>query len=303
MTEAPAGARMPAGTSPHSAAVPAPPTRRARLWHRLAAMPLLTKVALGVGIAWIAVLILAPLIAPYNPLALGPSPLTAPSGHHLLGTDELGRDVLSRVMWGARVSIPYSMLMVAASVTVGAVLGCVAGYCGGWVDEVIMRLADFVFAFPTIILAMAIAAALGPSLRNAVIAIVVVTWPTYARVVRSLVLPAMHADFILSARLLGASSFRAMAVDVVPNIIGPVLVIGTLGLGSAMLFLAGLSFLGLGSQPPTPEWGSMISDATQYYEFWWLPLFPGIAIASTVLAVNILGEYLRNFWDPRQVAR
>jgi peptide/nickel transport system permease protein len=193
--------------------------------------------------------------------------------------------------------------MVAISVMVGALFGGVAGYFGGWVDEAIMRVADFVFALPTIILAMAIAAALGPSLRNAVIAIVVVTWPTYARVVRSLVLSAMQSDFVSAARLLGPSSMRALVVDVLPNVIAPLLVYTTLGLGEAMLVLAGLSFLGLGAQPPMAEWGSMVSNATQYYDRWWLALFPGLAIVSVVYSLNILGDRLRDVLDPQLVSR
>ena len=204
-------------------------------------------------------------------------------------------------MWGARVTIPYSVLVVVLSVAIGLVFGGVAGYFGGWLDEVIMRVVDFVFAFPSIILAMAIAAALGPNLRNAVIAIVVVSWPTYARVVRSLVISAMHSDFVMAARLLGPSSIRAMWVDVLPNVLGPMVVYATLGLGDAMLTLAGLSFLGLGSQPPTAEWGSMISEAEQYYDHWWLALFPGLAIVSVVFALNILGDRLRDLLDPRLV--
>jgi peptide/nickel transport system permease protein len=263
----------------------------------------LSLLAMGLVASWAIIAIFGPLVAPYDPLAQGSAFLAGPSSGHLFGTDELGRDVLSRVIWGARVSIPYSVLMVASSVGVGAVSGGVAGYFGGWVDEVIMRVADFVFAFPTIILAMAITAALGPDLKNAVIAVVVVSWPTYARVVRSLVLSAMHSDYVLVARLLGHSSVRTMAVDVLPNVAGPMLVFATLGLGNAMLFLAGLSFLGLGSQPPAAEWGSMISEATQYYNGWWLALFPGLAIVSVVLALNVLGDRLRNIWDPRQISR
>jgi len=259
-------------------------------------------IALTVSLAWVLVAILAPVIAPADPLGQSSSMLSSPSSLHLLGTDELGRDVLSRVIWGARVSIPYSVLMVAFSVVIGALVGGIAGYFGSWLDELIMRIADFVFAFPTIILAMAIAAALGPSLNNAVIAIVLVTWPTYARVVRSLVLAAMHSDYVSAARLFGASSLKAMAVEVLPNVAGPLVVFATLGLGNAMLFLAGLSFLGLGSQPPTAEWGSMISDATQYYDKWWLALFPGLAVVSVVLSLNILGDRLRDYLDPRQTS-
>jgi peptide/nickel transport system permease protein len=272
-------------------------------WSSLKSTPMLSWIAGGIVVGWGLLALIGPLVAPYDPLALGPATLSSPSSHHLLGTDVLGRDIFSRIIWGARVSIPYTILVVALSVTIGAILGGLAGYFGGWVDELVMRGADFVFAFPTIVLALAIGAALGPDIRNAVIAIVAVTWPIYARVVRSLVLPAMHSDYVLAARLLGRSSGRVMLFDVLPNVAGPILVFATLGLGNAMLFLAGLSFLGLGSQPPTAEWGSMVSDATQYYNRWWLGLFPGLAIVSVVLAINILGDRLRDILDPRQIVR
>lgn len=278
-------------------------TSAARWWPSFGPNSALTALSAAVVGLWLVIAIIGPLISPYDPLKLSGTILAAPNQAHLFGTDVVGRDVLSRVVWGARVSIPYSALVVAISVAVGTVVGGVAGYFGGWVDELVMRLVDFVFAFPAIILAMAVAAALGPGLRNAVLAIVLVTWPTYARVVRSLVLSAMHSDFILAARLLGASSVKAMFVDILPNIAGPLLVFATLGLGNAMLFLAGLSFLGLGEQPPAAEWGSMVSEATTYYDRWWLALFPGLAIVSVVLALNILGNTLRDIWDPRGGSR
>jgi peptide/nickel transport system permease protein len=167
------------------------------------------------------------------------------------------------------------------------------------VDEVVMRATDLVFAFPTIILAMAVTAALGPSLKNAVLAVLVVFWPSYARVVRGLVQSLGQADYVSATRLLGASSFRALVVDVLPNVAGPVLVLATLDLGNAVLLLAGLSFLGLGAQPPTPEWGSMVNTGTQYFQRWWMGTFPGFAILSVVLAFNFLGDSLRDALDPR----
>lgn len=270
-----------------------------RWWRTLKSTPAVALVALGIVVAWTLVCLVGPQIAPFDPLRLSGATLVAPGLHHLFGTDELGRDYFSRVIWGARVTIPYSVLVVILSVAVGMVIGGVAGYFGGWIDGVLMRVVDFFFAFPAIILAMVIAAALGPSIQNAVIAIVVVSWPTYARVVRSLVLSAMHSDFVMVARLLGPSTIRAMAVDVLPNVLGPMVVYATLGLGDAMLTLAGLSFLGLGAQAPTAEWGSMISGAEQYYDKWWLALFPGLAIVSVVFALNILGDRLRDVLDPR----
>ena len=240
-----------------------------------------------------------PFIAPYDPLGQTARLFAEPNSAHLFGTDELGRDVLSRVLWGARLSLPLAFFLVAMAVTIGGVLGGVAGYFGGWLDEVVMRATDLVFAFPTIILAMAVTAALGPSLRNAVFAVVIVFWPSYARVVRGLVMSLTEADYVNASRLLGASSRRALMVDVLPNVAGPVLVLATLDLGNAILLLAGLSFLGLGAQPPTPEWGSMVNIGSQFFERWWMGTFPGLAILSVVLAFNFLGDSLRDALDPR----
>jgi peptide/nickel transport system permease protein len=259
----------------------------------------LAIVGMSLAAAWIFVAIFAPLIAPYDPLAQTSQLFAEPSAAHLFGTDELGRDVFSRVLWGARLSLPLAFFLVAAAVVIGGVLGGIAGYFGGWVDEVVMRATDLVFAFPTIILAMAVTAALGPSLRNAVLAVVVVFWPSYARVVRGLVMSLGQSDYVNATRLLGASSRRALAVDVLPNVAGPVLVLATLDLGNAVLLLAGLSFLGLGAQPPTPEWGSMVNTGTQYFQRWWMGTFPGFAILSAVLAFNFLGDSLRDALDPR----
>jgi ABC-type dipeptide/oligopeptide/nickel transport system permease subunit len=249
--------------------------------------------------AWILVAIFVPLIAPYDPLAQTSLLTHAPSPAHLFGTDELGRDVLSRVLWGSRLSLPIAFLLVVAAVVVGAALGGLAGYFGGWVDEAVMRATDLFFAFPTIILAMAVTAALGPSLPHAVLAVLIVFWPSYARVVRGLVMSLKQSDYVSATRLLGASSLRALVVDVLPNVAGPVLVLATLDLGNAVLLLAGLSFLGLGAQPGPAEWGSMVNTGSQYFEFWWMGTFPGFAILSVVLAFNFLGDSLRDGLDPR----
>jgi len=254
---------------------------------------------LALGGAWILLAIFVPLVAPYDPLAQSAQLFLGPSPSHLFGTDELGRDVFSRVLWASRLSLPLAFFLVAMAVAIGGVLGGLAGYFGGWVDEVVMRATDLVFAFPTIILAMAVTAALGPSLRNAVLAVLVVFWPAYARVVRGLVLSLGEADYVSASRLLGASSRRALLVDVLPNVAGPVLVLATLDLGNAVLLLAGLSFLGLGAQPPAPEWGSMVNTGTQYFQRWWMGTFPGFAILSVVLAFNFLGDSLRDALDPR----
>jgi len=250
-------------------------------------------------LGWIAIATLGPIIAPYGALAQSSAILNAPSKLHLFGTDELGRDEFSRVIIAARISIPFPVLTIAVAVPIGVTLGGIAGYFGGWIDELIMRCVDLVFAFPQIVLAMAIAAAIGPGLKGSLIALVAVAWPNYARLARSMVITALNSDYVLGARLLGRSAVRTMAVDVLPNVIGPIAVFATVGIGQTMLTLAGLSFLGLGVQPPQAEWGSMISDAAAYYNYWWLALFPGLAIASVVFSLNILGDHLRDVLDPR----
>jgi peptide/nickel transport system permease protein len=259
----------------------------------------------GVGIAclWIVVAIFAPLIAPHDPLAQTFTPAQPPSLSHLFGTDELGRDVFSRVVYGARISPPIALLLVGLAAILGGVLGGVAGYFRGIVDGTLMRVVDLFFAFPAIILAMVVAAVLGRGLRNAALAIVVVAWPSYARVVRGLVLSVGDSEFVQSARLLGAPARRALFRDVLPNVAGPVLVLATLDLANAILLLSGLSFLGLGAQPPQAEWGSMVATGTQYFQWWWMGTFPGLAIFSVVLAFNFLGDSLRDVLDPQTAWR
>jgi ABC-type dipeptide/oligopeptide/nickel transport system permease subunit len=259
----------------------------------------LAVVGLTIIGSWAVIALFAPLIAPQNPLLQKFAILSAPSGAHWFGTDELGRDVFSRVLFGARITLPLAVILVIAAMIIGAVLGGIAGFFGGWVDNVIMRLADLVFAFPGIILALAIAAALGASLRNAVIAVIVVSWPSYARLVRSLVLSARSAQYVIASRLLGSSSSRVLFVDVRPNAAGPVLVLAALDIGNAVLLLSGLSFLGLGAQPPTAEWGAMVAEGAQNFNDWWVGMFPGLAILTVVLAFNFIGDTLRDMLDPR----
>jgi len=263
----------------------------------------LAAIGAVVALAWVFIAIFAPLIAPADPLSQAFPPSQAPSLHHLFGTDELGRDVLSRVIYGSRVSIPIALLLVVLAATIGGILGGVAGYFRGIADGGIMRGADLVFAFPAIILAMVVAAVLGRGLQNAALAIVVVAWPSYARVVRGLVLSVGESEYVQSARLLGAPARRTLFRDVLPNVAGPVLVLATLDLANAILLLAGLSFLGLGAQPPQAEWGSMVADGTQYFQWWWMGTFPGLAIFTVVLAFNFLGDSLRDIFDPRTAWR
>jgi ABC-type dipeptide/oligopeptide/nickel transport system permease subunit len=276
-------------------AIPAPAAvgRVRPVWRR----PLAIAGAVIAGI-WLVVAIFAPLIAPYDPLAQTFTSLQSPSLDHPFGTDELGRDVLSRVIYGARVSIPLAILLVVLAATIGGVLGALAGYFRGLADGAVMRVTDLVFAFPAIILAMVVTAVLGRGLRNAVLAIVIVAWPAYARVVRGLVLSIGDSEYVQSARLLGVSSRKTLFRDVLPNVAGPVLVLATLDLGTAILLLSGLSFLGLGAQPPEAEWGSMVATGTQYFQQWWIGTFPGLAIFTAVVAFNFLGDSLRDFFDP-----
>jgi peptide/nickel transport system permease protein len=286
------------------APVPAAPIRL-RAWQRRGplANPAwrhpLAIAGLVIAAAWILIAIFAPLIAPHDPLAQSAASFVTPGRDHFFGTDELGRDVFSRVLFGARLSIPLALLLVSLALAIGGTLGAVAGYFGGVVDAFVMRAADLVFAFPAIILAMVVTAALGPSLKNAVLALVIVSWPSYARVVRGLVLSVGQAEYVASARLLGASARRALVRDVLPNVFGPVLVLATLDLGNAVLLLSGLSFLGLGAQPPQPEWGAGVAEGTAYFQYWWIGTFPGLAIFTVVLAFNFLGDSLRDALDPQ----
>jgi peptide/nickel transport system permease protein len=259
-------------------------------------------IGLAVLALWLLAAALASLIAPHTPNAPTVNELAPPSAAHWFGTDELGRDVLSRVIYGARVSLPLALLLVALASAIGSLIGAVAGLAGGAVDSLIMRTTDMFFAFPGIVLTMAVAAALGPSLRNAVLAVVVVSWPAYARVVRGLLLSIRATNYITISRLLGTPTLQILARDVLPNIVGPIVVLAALDVGSAVLLLAGLSYLGLGAQPPTAEWGAMVAGGSQYFSNWWMALFPGVAIASVVLAANLIGDALRDYFDPTTVA-
>ena len=277
--------------------------RRLRLHVPAAWRQPLAVAGVVIAAAWIVIAIFAPLVAPHDPLAQGFVPNHGPSATNWFGTDELGRDVFSRVLYGARVSLPIAILLVVLAATIGGLVGAVAGYFRGVLDGVLMRATDLVFAFPPIILAMVVAAVLGRGLFNAALAIVVVAWPSYARVVRGLVLSVGESEYVQSARLLGATSRRTLVRDVLPNVAGPVFVLATVDLANAILLLSGLSFLGLGAQPPNAEWGSMVAEGTQYFQWWWIGTFPGLAIFTVVLAFNFIGDSLRDLFDPRTVRR
>ncbi len=271
--------------------------RRRRLpaaWRRPLAI-----VGSAILLFWILAIAFVGVLPLPDPLHQTSAALQAPSAAHLFGTDVLGRDVLSRTLWAAQVSLPLAVVLVAGSLVVGSLLGAIAGYVGGVVDEVIMRVADLVFAFPTIILAMVVAAALGPSLTNAVVALLFVNWPNYARVMRSLVLGARGQEYVIAGRLLGNGPFTSLGKDVLPNVSAPMLVLATLDFGNQILLLSGLSFLGLGATPPQAEWGLMVSDGVQNFSDWWLATFPGLAIFSVVVAFNFIGDTLRDALDPR----
>ena len=245
--------------------------------------------------------LLAPLLAPYDPLDQQLlTRLKPPSFAHLLGTDQLGRDIFSRMLFGARISLTIGLVVVGSAGAFGTLVGLLAGYAGGWVDEILMRLTDIFFAFPPLILAMAIAGALGPSLNNAMIAIAVVTWPVYARLVRGQVLSLRQREFIVAARSIGAATPRILWRHLLPNTLAPILVQASFDMGGAILSAAGLSFIGFGAQPPTPEWGVMISEGRKFITTQpWLSLFPGLAILLTVAAFNLIGDGVRDLLDPR----
>ncbi|MGO3885279.1 MAG: ABC transporter permease [Mycetocola sp.] len=275
---------------------PSPVKRRFRIGRQWRAP--LGIVGAVVALAWIIVACTAQWWVPYDPIAQVLPRLQPPSPEAILGTDSVGRDVFSRLMYGAGVTIPLALLLVGCSIVLGTLVGALAGYFGRWVDETLMRITDLVMAFPTVILAMVIAASLGPSLFNAVIAAIVVSWPQYARVSRSIVLSLRNQNYVVASRLLGYSPARSLWTDILPNVAGPILVLASLDIGTAILLLSGLSFLGLGAQPPTAEWGSMISAAMDNFDAWWIGVFPGVAILTVVMAFNFIGDTLRDAFDP-----
>lgn len=257
-------------------------------------------IGLAILAFWITIAVFAPWIAPYNPLELGAQGRAAPSGEHLLGTDRLGRDVLSRIMYGARISLLMGTLSVAIGLTFGSSIGLIAGYVGGRLEAVLMRFIDALLAFPGILLALVVIAALGPSLVNVMIAVGISTIPEYARLARATTLSVKERPYVEAARAYGSRNARVIVRHVLPNIAGSIIVLSTLQVGTAILVGSGLSFLGMGAQPPTPEWGLMTAVGRDYLDrAWWISTFPGMAILTTVIAFNLLGDGLREAFDPQ----
>jgi peptide/nickel transport system permease protein len=248
--------------------------------------------------------IFGPVLAPYDPYVQNlENRLEPPSGGNILGTDEFGRDVLSRVLHGTRISLCIGLVSVGIGVLVGGALGLVTGYRGGWMDQLGMRAVDILLAFPSVLLAVIVVAALGPSLRHAMIAVGIVSIPQYARLVRASVLSLRSCAFVEAERALGSTETKIILRTIVPHCVAPVLVQASLGLATAILDAAGLSFLGLGAQPPLPEWGAMLGAGREYVVHApWVLLAPGIAILATVLGFNLLGDGLRDALDPRLAA-
>ncbi len=227
--------------------------------------------------------------------------IMAPDAAHMCGTDKMGRDIYSRVLYGARISLVSTFILVALVFVIGTALGVVSGYFGGWVDAVIMRIADMMIAFPGLVLAIAVAGMLGASMRNAIIAIALVTWPKYARMARSLVLKIRHTDFVYAAIVTGSSTWRMLWKYMLPNTITTLVITAATDIGGMMMELSALSFLGFGAQPPTPEWGAMLNEGRDFMQSApWMMIYPGFAIFITVVVFNMLGDNLRDILDPRE---
>jgi len=279
--------------------MPARPERRADPWRALRTRPLATSGA-AILLIWLIVILAGPRIATHDPLQQSLADrLSPPSREYLFGTDKLGRDLFSRVIYAARVSIPVGVMVIALAAAVGTTLGALAGFAGGAIDEALMRVTDVFLAFPPIILALAIAAALGPDLKNAMLALVAVWWPSYARMMRGVTLSIKQQEYVLASVAMGAGQGRILLRTILPNAVMPLLVLATVDIGGGVTAAAALSYLGLGVQPPTPEWGALVSDGAEALDQWWLATFPGLAILTVVLAFNLVGDAVQDFLDPR----
>ena len=247
-------------------------------------------------LGWILAAILAPVIAPYDPITQG---LKAPSALHWFGTDNFGRDIFSRVIYGGRYSLLAGCLSVTIAGVIGTLYGALAGYVGGWIDNVMMRFSEMILSFPSLILAMIINAVMGSNLFNTMFALVIVSWPTYARLMRSVVLSVKENEYVTASEALGASKLRILMFDIIPNSVSSVLIMATTDIGNKILMFSTLSFLGLGSAPPTPEWGMMVSDGVDYFNKFWVAGFPGLAIFTMAVGANFIGDGLRDLLDPK----
>lgn len=270
-----------------------------KLWNKVKTRPGMI-VGLIVLIIFVVVAVFAPWIAPMDPNEISSARRAAPSSEYWLGTDELGRDILSRVIYGAQVSLRVGLVAIGIALTIGSILGMIAGLAGGWIDSLIMRLTDIMLAFPGILLAIAIVAVLGPSLFNVMIAVGIESIPAYIRTARGSTLSVKEMEYVTAARTSGSSTVRIIARQIMPNVAGPLIVLATIGVAGSILSAAGLSYLGLGAQPPTAEWGAMLSSARNFVrDAWWIATFPGAAIMLVVLALNLVGDGLRDVLDPR----
>ena len=287
-------------TAPADGQAPTKARARRSAWRTLRRNPIAMVALVGFLLLVLAV-IMAPVITPIPPNAHDYDHLLEPpSWAHPFGTDDLGRDILSRVLWGGRESLRVAVLAIAVAVSGGIVFGLVSGYFGGWVDTLIMRVVDVLLAFPSILLLLSIVAALGPNLGTVLIALGISAIPSFSRLVRGSVLAARNYEYVTAARVLGASDGYIMFTQILPNIMAPLIIYATVGLGGAILTTAGLSYLGLGAQPPSPEWGAMLNAGrTQLREAWWMSVFPGLAIFVAVLSVNLLSDGLRDALDPK----
>ncbi len=251
-------------------------------------------------LAWILAAVFAPLIAPYDPIANDlTARLQAPSAEHWFGTDSFGQDIFSRVIYGGRYSLLAGCLTVVIAGAIGTFYGAIAGYVGGRTDNIMMRISEMILSFPSLILAMIINAVMGSNLFNTMFALVIVAWPTYARLMRSVVLSVKENEYVTASRALGASKLRILVKEVIPNSISSVLIMATTDIGNQILMFSTLSFLGLGSAPPTPEWGMMVSEGVNYFNKFWVAGFPGLAIFTMAVGANFIGDGLRDLLDPK----
>ena len=251
-------------------------------------------------LGWFLAAVFAPVIAPYDPIAQDLTlRLNAPSASHIFGTDNFGRDIFSRVIYGGRYSLLAGCLSVTIAGVIGTFYGALAGYVGGWLDNVMMRFSEMILSFPSLILAMIINAVMGSNLFNTMFALVIVSWPTYARLMRSVVLSVKENEYVNAAEALGASRMRILMKEIIPNSVSSVLIMATTDIGNKILMFSTLSFLGLGSAPPTPEWGMMVSDGVDYFNKFWVSGFTGFAIFTMAVGANFIGDGLRDLLDPK----